>query len=192
MATLWITLWSSDQIYYRYLHYLYLPWFSFSHIWGPFAKNVDLSYNRPILPQIHRLISWIIRPWSCFDTADEWRIDQFFHLHLFARTWDQWCQQGHDRNLTRNGFGRTCLSSRGRCHQSSWSQNKDQSNHDTDANKEVGVTQLDHSLEITDLVVVLKEGEIVETGTYADLFANKASEVCHLLTDLLWAMAYIW
>jgi hypothetical protein len=32
----------------------------------------------------------------------------------------------------------------------------------------------------------------VETGTYADLFANKASEVCHLLTDLLWAMAYIW
>jgi ABC-type antimicrobial peptide transport system ATPase subunit len=47
------------------------------------------------------------------------------------------------------------------------------------------VTQLDHSLEITDLVVVLKEGEIVETGTYADLFANKASEVCHLLTDLL-------
>jgi ABC-type multidrug transport system fused ATPase/permease subunit len=47
------------------------------------------------------------------------------------------------------------------------------------------ITHRFKTLELTDLVVVLKEGEIVETGTYADLFANKGSELCQLLPDLL-------
>eukprot|EP00978_Attheya_sp_CCMP212_P021098 scaffold61252_cov61-Attheya_sp.AAC.1 len=47
------------------------------------------------------------------------------------------------------------------------------------------ITHRFKTLELTDLVVVLKEGEIVETGTHDDLFANKSSELFQLLPDLL-------
>ena len=47
------------------------------------------------------------------------------------------------------------------------------------------ITHRTKSLELADVVVVLKDGMVVESGTFCDLTANKESELCALMPDLM-------
>lgn len=47
------------------------------------------------------------------------------------------------------------------------------------------ITHRASSLQVADVVVVLKDGRIVETGTFDDLTSNKESELCDLMTELV-------
>ena len=47
------------------------------------------------------------------------------------------------------------------------------------------ITHRASTLQIADLIVVLKDGNIVEQGTYAELSENKESELCNLMSELL-------
>jgi len=46
------------------------------------------------------------------------------------------------------------------------------------------ITHRASSLEIADLIVVLKDGKIIENGTYADLTSDRDSALCELMPDL--------
>ena len=46
------------------------------------------------------------------------------------------------------------------------------------------ITHRASSLQSADLIVVLKEGEVVEHGTYDELTENKDSELCGLMSEL--------
>jgi len=46
------------------------------------------------------------------------------------------------------------------------------------------ITHRTESLQLADSIVVLKDGVIVEEGTYADLSVNRNSELCQLMPDL--------
>jgi len=46
------------------------------------------------------------------------------------------------------------------------------------------ITHRASSLQIADSIIVLKDGEIVEEGTYDQLSSNKESELCNLMSDL--------
>lgn len=47
------------------------------------------------------------------------------------------------------------------------------------------ITHRASSLQIADLIIVLKDGEIVEQGTYDQLSLNKESALCELMSELL-------
>ena len=47
------------------------------------------------------------------------------------------------------------------------------------------ITHRASTLQIADLIVVMKNGEIVENGTYDELTSNKESELCELMSELL-------
>ena len=46
------------------------------------------------------------------------------------------------------------------------------------------ITHRASTLQIADLIVVLKDGEVVEQGTYEELSENKESELCGLMSEL--------
>jgi len=46
------------------------------------------------------------------------------------------------------------------------------------------ITHRASTLQIADLIVVLKDGEVVEQGTYEELSENKESELCELMSEL--------
>jgi ATP-binding cassette subfamily B protein len=55
------------------------------------------------------------------------------------------------------------------------------------SSKKRGLLLISHrvtSLELADVIVVLKDGEIVEKGSYNELVENKESALCHLMPDL--------
>jgi ABC-type multidrug transport system fused ATPase/permease subunit len=47
------------------------------------------------------------------------------------------------------------------------------------------ITHRASTLQAADIIVVLKEGEVVEQGTYDELAADKDSVLCDLMTELL-------
>ena len=47
------------------------------------------------------------------------------------------------------------------------------------------ITHRASTLQIADLIVVLKDGEVVEQGTYEELSENKESELCGLMSELV-------
>jgi len=47
------------------------------------------------------------------------------------------------------------------------------------------ITHKPKSLEVADIVVVLREGQVVETGSFKDLKENRTSALCSLMPDLL-------
>lgn len=58
---------------------------------------------------------------------------------------------------------------------------------DGNKNKKRGLLLITHrmtTLELADVIVVLKDGEIIERGKYTDLVANKNSALCNLMPDL--------
>lgn len=57
-----------------------------------------------------------------------------------------------------------------------------------DSGQPIGLLLITHkhqTLHVADLVVVLKEGKIVETGTYSELSKDKGSALCELMSELV-------
>lgn len=58
---------------------------------------------------------------------------------------------------------------------------------DGEGGQPVGLLLITHkhqTLQVADLIVVLKDGEIVETGTYSELSKQKGSALCELMSEL--------